>query len=284
MPDCYLNGEFIALECACVSVLDRGFIFGDGVYEVIPVFNGRTFRLDRHLARLRQSLEAIRIPQPLCERDWAGLLNTLVERNGGGDQCLYVQVTRGAAKRDHVLPEPITPTVFAMSTCLDPKRGHAPVSAITCDDIRWHYCHIKAIDLLANVMLRQRAADGGAYEAILLRDGRLTEGAASNVFIAVGGIVKTPPKSHALLPGITRDVLVEILPAAGIRCVETEVPRAELMGAEEIWLTSSVREILPVTVLDGHPVGSGEPGPLWLRAFELYEQFKAGQGSKGAPL
>jgi len=170
-----------------------------------------------------------------------------------------------------------------MSTCLDPKRGHAPVSAITCDDIRWHYCDIKAIDLLPNVMLRQRAADGGAYEAILLRDDRLTEGAASNVFIATGGIVKTPPKSHALLPGITRDVLVELLPAAGIPCVETEVPRAELMGAEEIWLTSSVREILPVTVLDGHPVGSGEPGPLWTRVFELYERFKAGQALRDAP-
>ncbi|MGH8508534.1 MAG: D-amino acid aminotransferase [Gammaproteobacteria bacterium] len=278
MPVCYLNGEFIALERARVSVLDRGFIFGDGVYEVIPVFNGRTFRLDQHLARLRQSLEAIRIPQPLCDRDWAGLLNTLVERNGGGDQSMYVQVTRGVAKRDHVLPEPITPTVFAMSTCLDPNRGHAPVSAITCEDIRWRYCDIKAIDLLPNVMLRQRAADVGAYEAILLRDGRLTEGAASNVFIAAGGIVKTPPKSHALLPGITRDVLVEILPAAGISCVEIEVPRAELLAAEEIWLTSSVREILAVTLLDGHPVGRGEPGPLWARAVDLYERFKVDQG------
>ncbi len=274
-PVCYLNGQFLPLEEAQVSVLDRGFIFGDGVYEVIPVFSGHLFRLQQHLGRLRDSLDAVSIPDPLDLREWTMVLATLVQRNGGGDQSLYLQITRGVAPRDHLPRGPLVPTVFAMSSRLEPDRDLAPVSAITREDIRWRYCHIKAISLLPNVMLRQQAAEAGAYEAILVRDGLVTEGAASNVFVVSGGVVKTPPKGSALLPGITRDLVIEVLAAGGVPCLEVEVPESELARAEEIWLTSSVREILPVVRLNWRAVGDGRPGEMWVRCLEAYQAFKA---------
>lgn len=275
MPSCYLNGVFSPLAETRVSVLDRGFIFGDGVYEVIPVFGGRLFRLAEHLGRLAASLEAVRIPRPLSEDEWAAVLQSLVGRNGGGDQSVYLQVTRGVARRDHVLPGPVTPTVFAMSTPMTPPPEPGPVSAISCEDIRWRYCHIKAIGLLPNVLLRMQAADAGAYEAILIRDGRVTEGAASNVFAVEDGVVSTPPKGPELLPGITRDLIVELLQGAGLSCEEQPISAGQLAAADEIWLTSSVRELVPVTTLDGRPVGTGRPGPLWRRALDLYQSYKA---------
>jgi D-alanine transaminase len=274
VPSCYLNGAFLPLEQANVSVLDRGFIFGDGVYEVIPVFNGRLFRLEQHLWRLEDSLAAVRIKPPLPTPAWEPIFERLVRENGGGDQSLYVQITRGAAKRDHVVSSELRPTVFAMVNPLDPARVTEPVSAITCEDIRWKYCNIKAIALLPNVLLRLRAADAGAYEAIMIRDGRVTEGAASNVFIVSDDVIKTPLKSTSLLAGITRDLLIELLHMHKLPLQETRMMQAELLTAQEIWLTSSVREIVPVTVLDGKPVHDGRVGPRCRQVMDLYQAFK----------
>jgi D-alanine transaminase len=275
MSICYLNGEFLPLEEAKISVLDRGFIFGDGVYEVMPVFNGRPFRLGEHLQRLANSLEAIGIADPFTEAEWTALLTTLIARNGAGDQSLYLQITRGVAKRDHVLSIPVAPTVFAMATRLETPHVPVPVSAISCEDIRWKLCHIKAIALLPNVLLRQQAAVAGAYEAILIRQGQLTEGSASNVFIVSAGVVKTPPKSSVILSGITRDLVLELLAQSDVPWCETPITESELKQAEEIWLTSSSREILPVIELDHAPVGLGKPGPIWQRIFALYQEYKA---------
>ncbi|HTT07334.1 MAG TPA: D-amino acid aminotransferase [Gammaproteobacteria bacterium] len=269
----YLNGEWVPLSEARVSVLDRGFIFGDGVYEVIPAFAGRLFRPDQHLQRLDNSLMAVRMKNPLTRERWRAVLNTLLERNGGGDQSVYLQITRGVARRDHVLPEPVPPTVFAMSSPAV-RQNRQPVTAIVCEDIRWKWCQIKSTALLANVLMRLAAQEHGAYEALLIRDGWLTEGAASNVFIVTDGIVKTPPHSENLLPGITRDLIVELLAAHRIPHAETAVGEAELRAADEIFLTSSVREVVPVVKLDDKPVGAGVPGPVWERVVALYEQFR----------
>jgi len=282
MSICYLNGEFMPLAEAKVPVLDRGFIFGDGVYEVIPVFHGRLFRLEQHLKRLQNSLDAVHIVNPLAESEWVFLLNSLITRNGDGDQSLYVQVTRGVARRDHVLPAPVPPTIFAMCNHLEPRAVPEPVAAITREDIRWKWCDIKAIALLPNILLRQQAVEAGAYEAILIRDGLVTEGAASNVFIAHSGVIKTPPKGPYLLPGVTRDLIIELLKVHKIPCQETEIREEELRAAEEVWLTSSTREVVPVVQLDGRPVGRGQAGELWRTVVSLYQAFKAAQTPREA--
>ncbi len=269
----YLNGEWLPLSEARVSVLDRGFIFGDGVYEVIPSFGGRLFRPDQHLDRLDRSLAAVKMNNPLARERWRAVLNTLLERNGGGDQSVYLQITRGVARRDHVPIEPLTPTVFAMSSPVV-RQNRQPVTAIVCEDIRWKWCQIKSIALLANVLMRLEAQERGAYEALLIRDGFLTEGAASNVFIVKDGVVRTPPHSKNLLPGITRDLIVELLARNHIPHAETSVSEAELRAADEIFLTSSVREVAPVVKLDDRPVGKGVPGPVWESVVSIYEQFR----------
>lgn len=273
---CFLNGDFVPLPDARISVMDRGFIFGDGVYEVIPVYNGRAFRLDQHLERLGNSLAGIRIANPLPLARWQGVINEIISRNGNGDQSVYVQVTRGVAPRDHAFPVPTVPTVFVTSTPLKKPTPEmlAGIAAITLDDIRWQYCHIKAITLLPNILLRQQAVDAGCVEAILVKDGDVTEGAASNVFIVVGATLVTPPKGPDLLPGITRDVVLELARADGIRCEERAIRDTEMRNADEIWLTSSTREILAVTTLDGRPIGGGRPGAMWKRVLALYQQFK----------
>jgi D-alanine transaminase len=270
----YLNGQFMPVEEAKVSVLDRGFLFGDGVYEVVPVFNGKTFRFAEHLRRLDNSLQSIRINNPLSHEQWRSLVATLVERNGSGSQIVYFQITRGLApKRDHVPTQPLTPTVFAMSNAVV-RDNHKPIAVVTVDDIRWQWCNVKSIALLANVMMRMNAAEQGAYEALLVRDGLVTEGAASNVFIVRDGKVITPPHSKCLLPGVTRDLLVQILPQHGIECVERAIDVSELDLADEIWVTGSSREIAPVTTVNHHKVGAGEPGTLWKRAVAIYEAFR----------
>lgn len=272
----YLNGSFLPASEAKVSVLDRGFIFGDGIYEVIPVYGGRLFRLPHHLDRLDHSLQGIRLANPLNHASWQQLLEQLVELNGGGDQSLYLQITRGVAPRDHSFPRDATPTVFAMSQPVGPvpEALRHGIAAVTVEDFRWQLCHIKAIALLPNILLRQQATDAGAYEAIMLRDGFVTEGTASNVFIVNNGVVLTPPNSNLLLPGVTRDLVVELCRQNGVPCVEGAISEMQLRDADEIWLTSSSREIIPVTRLDDQPVGSLRPGAVWQRVIELYQQYK----------
>jgi D-alanine transaminase len=273
----YLNGEYLPIGEAKVSVLDRGFVFGDGVYEVIPVYQQQPFRLAQHLVRLQNSLDAVRIKNPCTSQQWEEILRRLITQNGFDDQSIYLQVTRGVAKRDHFFPKDVQPTVFVMTNPLpavDRESALRGIAAITLDDIRWQYCNIKAITLLPNVLLRQQAADNGAYEAILVRDGNVTEGAASNIFIVKNGTIKTPPKSPLLLPGITRDLVVELAQAHGIACQETPFSQSELFNADEIWLTSSTREIFPVVTLNGNPVHSGKAGPLTTQMYDIYQAYK----------
>jgi D-alanine transaminase len=268
----YLNGDFLPIESAKISVLDRGFLFGDGVYEVIPVYGGKPFRLAEHLQRLENSLAGIRMESPLATSDWEAIFARLID--GIEDQSIYLQVTRGAPpKRDHAFPKNTPPTVFAMCTPIAPIPASG-VCAITVPDIRWQWCHIKAITLLANVLQRQQAVDAGCAEAILVRDGQAIEGAASNLFVVSGGTIVTPPKGNDILPGITRDLTVEIAHAHGIPCEERSIPLNELRSASEVWVTSSTREILPVVMLDQNPVGDGTPGPVWQRVNSLYQEHK----------
>lgn len=277
----YLDGHFAPLAETRVSVLDRGFIFGDAVYEVIPVYAGRLFRLDEHLDRLESSMAAIRIDPPLERGAWVSLLEALVERNGGGRQAVYVQVTRGVAPRDHAFPPGAHPTVFAMSRHMEEAPAPKPVRAITLEDNRWLRCDIKATSLLPNVLLRQQALDEGAIDAVLLRDGFLTEGAATSVFVVRDDAVVTPPKGHLLLPGITRDLVVELAREDGVRVVEASIAESELRGADEIWLTSSMNEVVPVVELDGQPVGRGGPGPMWERVWALFRAYKQRLAASG---
>ena len=268
----YLNGQYLPLSQARVPVLDRGFLFGDGVYEVIPVYGGRPFRLDEHLRRLDNSLAGIRMVSPLSDAEWAEVFNRLID--GPADQYIYLQVTRGAAnKRDHAIPEGIAPTVFAMCSPISPIPLDG-IKAVTLEDVRWRWCQIKAITLLANVLLRQAAVEQGAAEAILVRDGWVTEGAASNIFIVRNDVLITPPKDNDILPGITRDLVLELALQHGFAVEERRFTLEELKEAEEIWMTSSTREVLAVTELDGAPVGQGAPGPYWQRMQAVYQDYK----------
>ncbi len=276
MPQVYINGEFLPIEQASIPVLDRGFIFGDGVYEVIPAYAGRLFRFEEHMQRMENSLRAVRIDNPLTLPQWQEMLEHLISINGGGNQSIYFQITRGVAPRDHVLTARISPTVFAMSHHL-PDKNAAPVAAITSEDIRWKFCNIKAISLLPNVLLKQQAVEQGAYEAILIRDGLVTEGAASNVFIVSDGLVRTPIKNQFLLPGITRDLVLELLEAHAVPYAANDITEQELLSADEIWLTSSTREIVPVTRINAQAVGNGQPGPVWEHVCKLYKDFKDAQ-------
>ena len=285
----YLNGAFLPSEEACISPLDRGFLFGDGIYEVIPSYQGGFFLLDEHVERLRRSLREIRLPDPQPKPGWESLLEQLLERNPGGDRSVYLQVTRGAAPRDHAFPTGAPATVFAMVSPIAsprPDLSERGVAAISLPDQRWGRCDIKSVALLPNVLARQQAVEQGAVEAILLRDGMLTEGAASNVFVVHGGAVVTPPLGQEILPGITRRFLLDVLREQGWDCREDPLPESVLRSADEIWLTSSTKELLPVSTLDGRPVGGGRPGPVWRRALDVYRRARdrsmvtAGTGAK----
>ena len=268
----YLNGQFLPLAEARIPVLDRGFLFGDGIYEVIPVFGGKPLRLEEHLRRLERSLAAIRMTSPLTDAEWSSIFSRLI--TGTGDQYLYLQVTRGAdSKRDHAIPAGIPATVFVMCSPITPMPTDG-IKAITVEDIRWNRCDIKAITLLANVLLRQDAIDAGAAEAILVRDGQILEGAASNIFIVSQGAIVTPPKGRTILPGITRDLVLELARETGQTAEERHFGIEELRAASEIWMTSSIREMLPVIELDGQPVSSGKPGPVWQSMNVAYQAFK----------
>ena len=272
-PICFLNGEWLPLEAARVSPLDRGFLFADGVYEVIPVHRGRPYRLAEHLGRLDRSLAGIRIAAPFDTRGWLAIVTELVRRGAEAEQLVYVQVTRGAERaRNHLFPAQATPTVFAYSSPFPaPSREtlERGLEACVLDDTRWARCDIKSIALLANVLLRQQAADQGASEALLVRDGYLTEGSSSSVFVCRGGALATPPNSPAILPGTTRDAafgFVDWLP------LQTRpIARRELDDADEVWIASAGRGVLPVTRIDGRPVGQGVPGPQWRRTWATWQ-------------
>jgi len=273
----FLNGKYLPVEEARVPVLDRGFIFGDGVYELVPVYSRIPFRLDEHLARLERSLAAVRIRNPYSRAEWRDIVLAVMGKQPFEDQGIYFQVTRGVARRDHAFPKDVAPTVFVMSNPLvTPPRELVDrgASAVTAVDDRWLRCDVKSISLIGNCLLRQASADAGAVETILFRDGMLTEASASNVFVVKRGAVLSPPKSNLILPGITFDVIVELAKGAGLPLEFRAIAEAEVRAADEVWVTSSSKEVLAIVSLDGKPVGEGRPGPVFRRMYELYQEFK----------
>ena len=281
MPSVYINGAFLPPERATVPVMDRGYLFADGVYEVIPVYRGKPFHPDRHMARLSRSLAAVNIPEPMDRPAWSAVFERLIDEyareHSGNNLNLYLQVTRGAgATRNHGGGADLQPAVTAFTlemTPIPPPESESGMAAITLEDIRWGRCDIKSIALLPNVLAAQKAQAQGAEEAILIRDGELTEGASSNIFVVRGGRVYTPPTSRAILSGITREVVIELLRSADLPIEEADVPVADLDRADEIWRSNSTREVTPITRLNGSPVGDGRPGPLWLRIRALFDAY-----------
>jgi D-alanine transaminase len=277
LPICYLNGAYVALTEARISPLDRGFLFADSVYEVLPVFAKRPFRFREHFDRLARSLAAIRLSSPHLHEEWLAILDGLIERNGNNDCYVYVQVSRGAEYgRNHAFPEHVTPTVFAMASPLPEltttiqQRG---IAAITRQDIRWARCDIKSTALLANVLLKQEATDAGAQEALLIRDGEVLEGSSTSVFAVLHGALVTPPNDHRKLPGTTRDVVLEL--ATGLIDVMIRpILVEELKSATEVWIAAATRDVLPVTTIDGIEIGEGRPGPLWRKMSERFAALR----------
>ncbi len=279
---CYLNGEYLPLDEARISPLDRGFLFGDGGYEVIPVYSRRSFRIGEHLRRLQQTLDGIRLLNPHTVAEWTERIERIITAAPFDDQSVYLQVTRGAdSKRDHAFPQGVAPTVFIFTSPLvttpDAVRARG-VAAVTALDNRWLRCDLKVVALLANVVARQSAVEQGCAETIFLREGFMIEGAASNIFVVREGVLLAPPKDHRMLPGITYDVVLELAAQHGVPVEVREIPEAEFRAADEIWMTSSTKEVLPITTLDGRPVGRGDaagrPGPLAAKMHAWYQQFK----------
>ncbi|MBY0467476.1 MAG: D-amino acid aminotransferase [Burkholderiaceae bacterium] len=286
LPDtlCYLNGDYTPLNLAKVSVLDRGFLFGDGIYEVLPVYGRRLFRFDEHMARLDRSLAKVRIANPHTAAEWLARCRRLIDANAVPDQLLYLQVTRGVAPRDHVMPTDLEPTVFMMTSTMKPpsaEQRHRGVACVTARDFRWERGDIKSISLLGNVLARQISADHGAAETILFRDGFLTEGAACNVWVVHEGAVLGPPKSEHVLEGIRFELIRALCEEEGLAFNLRPVSEAEVTAADELMLSSATKEVLPVTTLDGEPVGHGalrgKPGPVYARLYAAYQRAKAAQ-------
>ena len=284
-PIAHFNGQLLPLDQIHISPLDRGFIFGDGVYEVIPAYDGAMLRAREHFERLQRSMDEIRLRNPHTVAEWIALAEKLLEHHPG-NQSLYIQVTRGAPKkRDHVIPNDLEPTVFMMCYPLASPAREAiekGVACVTSRDFRWEKCHIKSTSLLGNVLARQISADVGATETILIRDGLVTEASASNVFVARNGVVAAPPRDHLILLGITYDLLVQLANEGAVKLEIRPIPEAELRAADEVWLSSSTKEVLAVTTLDGKPVGQGKPGPLFKRMHALYQEHKGKLASKRA--
>jgi len=274
----YLNGEYLPRGQARLPITDRGLLFGDSVYEVVPAYGGLPFRVAHHLRRLDRSLSAIRMHNPLSHDQWRTVLRSLAQQLPGRDQSIYLQVTRGAYPvRNHVIPAEIKPNVIAFTSENPPRddaKAQRGIRVITLEDIRWHRCDIKATTLLANVLARAQATEEGADEAVLIRDGAAMEGTASNLFVVSNGLLVTPPDSDELLPGITRDLVLELAQEAGIPYAQATIGTADLEAADEIWLTSSTREIAAVVQLNGRPVGGGVPGELWHRLDALFQACK----------
>jgi D-alanine transaminase len=277
LPVCYLNGAYLPLAEAKVSPFDRAFLFGDAVYEVVPIYGSRLFRLRQHLDRLNRSLAGIRMPPAMSHGDWAHVCQELISRNAADQGHLYMQVSRGAEfGRNHAWPEGLKPTLFAYCTELDPLPDallENGVAAVTATETRWARRDIKATALLANILLKKLAADAGAFETILLEDGQLTEGSSTTVHVVKNGVIHTPPNSHHILPGTTRDVVTELADLLSVRNLSTAVSESALRGADEIWLAFSTRGVLPVTKLDDAPVGSGVPGPLFKRIHLAFTNY-----------
>jgi D-alanine transaminase len=273
----YLNGRFLPLEDARISVLDRGFIYGDGVYELVPVYHRQPFRMAQHLARLQHSLDGIRLPNPHTVAQWTALIGELVAQQPFANQGVYLQVTRGAAKRDHAFPQDVPQTVFMMSNPLatpSAQQVASGVAVVTAEDNRWRRCDLKTISLVGNVLMRQLAADADAVETVMFRDGFLTEASASNVLVVVAGSIVAPPKDNLILPGITYDAALEFARDAGLPFAVRPVPKAEALAADEMWLSSSTKEVLAVTTVDGQPFAGGAPGPVFRRMHALFQQQK----------
>ena len=273
----YLNGEYLPLAEAQVSVLDRGFMLGDGVYELIPVYQRKPFRLDEHLRRMQHSLDGIRLANPMPDSQWREVIARVVASHEADDQSVYLQVTRGAAPRDHAFPLGTRPTVLVMSNPMsrpDPAQFEQGVRAVSTPDIRWGRCDLKTLNLLPNVLAKQKAVEAGCVECILFRDGVLTEGAVSNIFVVKGGVIHAPVKDHRMLPGITYDLVLELARKDGLPVEVRDISEAEVRSADELWLTSSGREVQAIVELDGRPVGNGVPGPKYRRMFTLYQNFK----------
>jgi len=273
----FLNGRFLPDAEATISVFDRGFVFGDGVYELVPVYSKHPFRLDNHLRRLQASLDGIRLDNPYGMDGWRDLVLQLIELHDFADQSIYIQVTRGVAPRDHPFPRGVPPTVFMFAQPLvtaTAELKRAGVCAVTAVDNRWMRCNIKAISLLANILLRQQAVDAVCAETVMLRDGWLTEGTASNIFVVKHGVLRAPPPSNLMLTGVTYDVVLELAAANGIPVELRPISEAEVRAADELWMTSSTKEILAIVKLDGVAVGAGVPGPLAQRMDGLYQTFK----------
>ncbi len=278
LPFSYLNGEFVPLREARISPLDRGFLYSDGAYEVMPVYGGRPFRFEAHAARMTRSLAAIRMEDPHTRAEWHDLFSTLIERNGGGDQYVYWQVTRGAEYGRNHAPLPDIPrTVFAFCAPLPVTPAtvlESGAACVTAQDTRWAHCDIKSVSLLANILLRQLAVDAHAAETILLKDGELLEASAASVHVVIDGTVISPPNSHKILPGTTRSAMEEVATSAGIPYKTASVSEQQLRAADEIWIAAATREIQSVTTLDGKPVGTGKPGPVWKRIHERWQRYK----------
>ena len=279
MITAYVDGAFLPLAEARVSPMDRGFLFGDGAYEVIPVYSRRAFRLDEHVARLGNTLAAMRLANPHGADEWKAIILEIVARNPWDDQSVYLQVTRGAdTKRNHAFPGPeVKPTVFLMSEPLvtpSAEQLATGIAAVSAADIRWLRCDLKTVSMLANCLLRQHAIDHGCMETVLFRDSFLTEGAASSIFVCKDGVLLVPPKSHLMLPGVTYDVVLELARTHGMKHEVREVLEAEVRSADELWMTSSTKEVLPITSLDGRAVGDGKPGPMGRQMYAWYQDFK----------
>jgi D-alanine transaminase len=289
LPDslCFLDGDYGPLREARVSVLDRGFIFGDGIYEVLPAYGGRVFRFAEHMARLERSLRELRIPNPFSSDEWLGIARRLIadqQTRGAHDHLVYIQITRGVAPRDHVMPPGLQPTVFAMANPMKlatPEQRAHGVACVTADDFRWRKAHIKATSLLGSVMARQIAADAGAVEVVMFRDGFLSEGASSNVWVVKDGVVMGPPKDNLVLEGIRFGLIEELCRQQGLRHELRRVTHAEVLSADELLLSSATKEVLSITTLDGAPVGHGaqrgQPGPVCASLYAGYQRAVAAQ-------
>ena len=273
----FLNGKFMPMEEATVPVLDRGFIFGDGIYELVPVYSRAPFRLEGHLARMERSLSEVKIANPYSRAEWTKIIEQMIDKQSFDDQGVYWQITRGVARRDHAFPKGVQPTVFMMSNPLvNPSKDVVENGgkAVTARDFRWQRCDLKTISLIGNCMLRQLSAEEGAVETILFRDGKLTEASASNAYIVKDGVIATPPKDNLILPGITLDVVFDIVKRGNLPMEVREITEAEVFGADEVWVSSSSKEIVAVVDLDGKTIGQGLPGPVFRKAWQLYQDFK----------